>query len=302
MQRMDSTAEAPVPATPTRTDAAHLSADTRLIALLGDPVSHSLSPRFQNAAFNASGVDGVYLALQCDARSLPGLLQGIARAGGGGNVTVPHKALAAESVEVRTAAVERTGACNTFWLEGGRVCGDNTDVAGFRAAVHALVGAPAGARVLLLGAGGAARAAIAALLDDGVDAIHLLNRTPARAAALLESFATVLRIVPAGAPLHTESFDLVVNATSLGLRAEDPFPLTFDMVGDVGAALDLVYAPGETRWVHAARAGGIRAADGIEMLLQQGAAAFERWWQRPAPLEAMRAALGSPAPRADDSR
>jgi shikimate dehydrogenase len=280
-----------------------LNAGTRLIALLGDPVGHSLSPRFQNAAFRAAGVDGVYLALRCEADALPGLLRGIAHAGGGGNVTVPYKALAAESVDLRTEAVERTGACNTFWLEGGQVCGDNTDLAGFRAAVHALIGSPADARVLLLGAGGAARAAVLALLDDGVESIHLLNRTPARAAELLEAFPTSsvglttsgsakLQIVPAATSLRAEHFDLVVNATSLGLGAGDALPLAFDAVGRIGAALDLVYAPGETRWVLEARGQGIPAADGIEMLLHQGAAAFERWWQRPAPLKAMRAALG----------
>jgi shikimate dehydrogenase len=272
------------------------------VALLGDPVSHSLSPRFQNAAFRAAGLDGVYLALRCGAADLPGLLRGIARAGGGGNVTVPHKTLAAEVVEHRTAAVESTGACNTFWLEGGRVCGDNTDVAGFREAVHAIVGSPAGARVLLLGAGGAARAAVAALLDDGVDAIHLLNRTPARAAELIEAFpaggarrtssgAATLQAVPAGSSLRGERFDLVVNATSLGLRPADPLPIRFDAVGEFGAAVVLVYAPGETRWVREARACGLPAADGLEMLVQQGAAAFTRWWGVPAPLEVMRAAL-----------
>lgn len=300
-----STAAAETPATaaaaPATTTPA-VTAGTRLIALLGDPVAHSLSPRFQNAAFRASGVDGVYLALRCDAVSLPGLLLGIARAGGGGNVTVPHKTLAAEVVEVRTPAVERTGACNTFWLEEGRVCGDNTDVAGFRAAVRALIGSPAGARVLLLGAGGAARAVVAALLDDEVDAIHLLNRSPARAAELIGSFsaggacgassgATTLRIVPTATSLHAERFDLVVNATSLGLRAADPLPLAFDAVDGIGAALDLVYAPGETRWVREARARGLPAADGLEMLVQQGAAAFTHWWGKPAPLEVMRAAL-----------
>jgi shikimate dehydrogenase len=279
-----------------------ITARTRLIALLGDPVAHSLSPAFQNAAFRASGADGVYLALRCDAASLPGLLLGIARAGGGGNVTVPHKTLAAEAVERRTAAVESTGACNTFWLEDGRVCGDNTDVAGFRAAVRALIGSPAGARVLLLGAGGAARAAVAALLDDGVDAIHLLNRTPARAAALLEAFPTggpfpvdpgaVLRATTGEASLRAERYDLVVNATSLGLRGDDLLPLAFDAIGGCGAVLDLVYAPDETRWVHEARARGFPAADGLEMLVQQGAAAFTRWWGEPAPLEAMRDALG----------
>lgn len=272
------------------------TAATRLIALLGDPVAHSLSPRFQNAAFRAAGVDGVYLALRCDADRFPALLRGIALAGGGGNVTVPHKERAAGCVERRTEAVLRTGACNTFWLEDGQVCGDNTDVAGVRAAVHALVGSPAGARVLLLGAGGAARGALAALLDDGVASVHLLNRTPARADALRAAFGSpaTLRTVPAAESLHAERFDLVINATSLGLHASDPLPLPFEAVGGIGAALDLVYAPGETRWVREARARGLLAADGLEMLLQQGAAAFERWWGRPAPIEAMRAAVARP--------
>jgi shikimate dehydrogenase len=133
------------------------TAATRLIVLLGDPVAHSLSPAMQNAAFRAAGVDGVYVALRCDAEHLPGLLRGIAAAGGAGNVTVPHKQRVAALVDTRTAAVERTGACNTFWAEDGRVCGDNTDVEGFRAAVRALVGAPAGRRGLRLGARGGPR-------------------------------------------------------------------------------------------------------------------------------------------------
>lgn len=273
-----------------------LTTTTRLIALLGDPVSHSLSPRFQNAAFRAAGVDGVYLALRCDAEELPGLIRGIARAGGGGNVTLPHKLLAAEVVELRTADLERTGACNTFWREGGRICGDNTDVAGVRAAVRALIGSPADARVLLLGAGGAARATLAALQDDGAAVIQILNRTPARARDLVESFRAhtprgEIEVIENGGALRGERFDIVINSTSLGLRDDDPLPLHFDAVGEVGAALDLVYAPGETRWVREAKARRIAAADGIEMLLHQGVAAFERWWGEPAPLEVMRAAL-----------
>lgn len=272
---------------------------TRLITLLGDPVSHSLSPAFQNAAIRAAGLDGVYLALRCDGADVPGLIRGIARAGGGGNITVPHKEVAAETVESRTSAVERTGACNTFWLEDGRVCGDNTDLAGVRAAARALAGDLAGMRVLLIGAGGAARAALAVLLEDGVDSIQLLNRTPSRAAALLEEFPGTDRASIASGleAVARERFDLVVNATSLGLRDDDPLPLPLDAIADFGAALDLVYSPGETRWVHAAREAGIPAADGIEMLLHQGAAAFERWWQMPAPIEAMRAALTAGASR-----
>src|SRR5690606_35352637 len=99
-----------------------ISARTRTVVLLGDPVEHSLSPLFQNAGFAAAGLDAVYVALRCTGADLPGLLVGIARAGGAGNVTVPHKAIAARTVERPTEAVLRTNACNTFWLEGETVC------------------------------------------------------------------------------------------------------------------------------------------------------------------------------------
>ena len=141
-----------------------VDARTRLVALLGDPVSHSLSPVIQNAAFRAAGVPGVYLALRTPAGSLGEMMRGIAAGGGAGNVTVPHKEAAVAVLDRATDAVRNTGACNTFWAESGVLWGDNTDVAGFRAAAAALLGSPPrGARVLLIGAGGAARAVIAAL-------------------------------------------------------------------------------------------------------------------------------------------
>jgi shikimate dehydrogenase len=274
---------------------APVSAATRLVALLGEPVSHSLSPRLQNAAFGAAGVDGVYLALRCGGAELPGLLRGIARAGGAGNVTLPHKEAAAATVERRTGAVERTGACNCFWLENGEVWGDNTDVAGFAAAARALLGAePRGARVLLAGAGGAARAVLCALADAGAAEVVVLNRTPARADALLSAFAGAgprLGRAASARELAGERFDLAVNSTVLGLREDDALPLPMEGGPALGAALDLVYAPGETAWVRTVREAGIPAADGMEMLLRQGAAAFERWWGIPVPLDAMRAAL-----------
>src|SRR5690606_18681386 len=139
-----------------------ITARTRPIVLLGDPVAHSFSPVFQNEAFRAAGVDGVYFALRCDEAAFPGLLRGIALGGGGGNVTVPHKERAAALLDMQTSAVSRTGACNTFWSEKGRICGDNTDVAGFDAAVRRLIGSPAGSRVLIGGAGGSAGAALCA--------------------------------------------------------------------------------------------------------------------------------------------
>lgn len=270
------------------------SAATRLIALLGSPVGHSLSPVFQNAAFRAAGVDAVYLALSCTAESLPGLLRGIALAGGAGNVTVPHKALAASVVDRATEAVLRTGACNTFWEQDGVVWGDNTDVAGFAAAVEALLPSrPRAMRVLLLGAGGAARAALHDLASRAAE-VTLLNRTEARAGELLERYDGAparLRVAASPGEIRGETFDLVVNATSLGLRPSDPLPLPLDGGPAFGAALDLVYSPGGTPWVRALRERRVAASDGTEMLLQQGAAAFERWWGVPPPLEAMRSAL-----------
>lgn len=268
---------------------------TRLIALLGNPVSHSVSPLFQNAAFREARVDGVYLALRCEAQSVPGLLRGIAAAGGGGNVTVPHKELAARTVDRRTDAVERTGACNTYWDDGGAVWGDNTDVAGSALAIRSLLGAPpTGARVLLIGAGGAARGALAALSDEGAAEVVLLNRTASRAEALAERFADArfrLTIASAEKGLPEGAFDLAVNATSLGLHPEDPPPLRPELAARVAAAFDMVYRPGGTAWVRGLREAGIPAADGREMLLWQGVAAFERWWTVPAPVAAMRAAL-----------
>ncbi len=270
-----------------------VTASTRLIALLGDPVGHSLSPVFQNAAFEASGLDAVYLALAVRAGELPALLRAVALSGGGGNVTVPHKQIAVAALDRATDAVRATGACNTFWCEDGRVCGDNTDVAGFREAVRCLIDDLAGARVLLLGAGGAARAVIAALADAGVAEIRIRNRTPAAAEALVVAMGGMGASLAAEAPSAAShpAYDLIVNATSLGLRNGDPEPLPVHRIAPGTPVIDLVYRRGETEWVRALRARGHPAADGAEMLLHQGAAAFRRWWGREAPMQVMRSAL-----------
>lgn len=267
---------------------------TRLVALLGDPVEHSLSPRFQNAAIRAAGLPAVYMALRC-AATFDGLLLGIARAGGAGNVTIPHKARAAALLDVATPAVEKTGACNTFWLEDGQVHGDNTDVEGFAGAVRAVMGPPTGARVLVLGAGGAARAAVLALIQGRADAVHVLNRSPARARSLQESLDPAARrvtVLERADAARREGYDLVVNATALGLGAEDPAPLDLALPVRVGAVLDLTYRERPSALIAAARTADIPAADGREMLLQQGAASFRRWFGREPDLEVMRAALG----------
>lgn len=270
-------------------------ATTRLFLLLGDPVAHSLSPRFQNAAIRTAGLNAVYAALRCDAHSVPHLIRALCRAGGGGNVTVPHKHTAAQCIERPTAAVTRTGACNTFWGDDGVICGDNTDVEGFRAAATALLPL-SGIRALIIGAGGAAAAAVCALVDDGAARITLINRSPDRARTLAARFGGSLDVATSVNQIRGEPFDLIVNASSIGLRDEDALPLDLTVPQRTGAVLDLVYrADRTTPWVRDARRRRIPAADGTEMLLAQGAAAFRRWFNTDPDETTMRQAL-SPTP------
>lgn len=272
-----------------------ITAHTRVLALLGDPVAHSVSPEIQNAAFREACVDGVYIAVRCAAEDLSGFMHGLARAGGGGNITLPHKEKAATLVHVPSEAVRRTGACNTFWGVDGRIHGDNTDVDGFRRALRVFLDGPAqGLRALLLGAGGAARAALLGLLDEGASEVLLYNRTSERARAVARRIGGPrARVVPRMAGLEGERFDLVVNATRLGLDPHDPSPLDFARLGRAGAAMDLVYSREKTPFVRAAERYGVRSTDGLEMLVQQGAVSFERWWGRAAPIDVMRAAIRS---------
>jgi len=270
-----------------------ITAKTRVITLLGDPIAHSASPELQNAAFREAGVDGVYVAVRCAPEDLSGFMHGLARAGGGGNVTLPHKEKAAALVDVSSEAVRRTGACNTFWGVDGKLHGDNTDVEGFRRALRAFLDGPAkGIRALLLGAGGAARAALLGLLDEGAAEVLLYNRTGERARAVARRIGGQrARVVPLLSGLDGERVDIVINATRLGLDRHDASPLDFARLDRAGSAMDLVYAKEKTPFMRAAEQVGIRATDGMEMLVQQGAAAFERWWGQPAPIETMREAI-----------
>lgn len=257
---------------------------TRLLAVLGEPVAHSLSPVMQNAAFRVLGLDAVYVALPCSAAEVPTLLQYVARRGGGGNVTIPHKGVAAAAVDRASDLTQQTGACNTFWSEGDVVHGDNTDVGGVLAALAAL-DAPADSW-LVVGTGGSARAVVAAARRRGA-AVAVHSRDAARGSR----FETWTReqgvtVSPAG------ECSVVVNATPLGLAGENADPVPAEVAPRATVALDLVYRRGETAWVRRCRARGLRAADGREMLVQQGALAFERWFTGlKAPVDAMRGAV-----------
>lgn len=257
----------------------------RPFVLLGSPVEHSISPAMQTAAFHALSLHASYITLQCTGEDVPHLLRVFAAAGGGGNVTIPHKAISARSV-TPTPLVELTGACNTFWGNNGEVHGDNTDVTGILASLARLQ-APDSAW-LILGTGGAARAVGAAALERKAS-VAVRSRSSERQKHY-EEWAVEQGIALA-AP---EACEVAINATPLGLRPNDPLPLDPGSTPGLQVALDMVYGKKQTAWVRAMLNRGLRALDGREVLVAQGAAAFERWFPgEQAPRELMRGVVNA---------
>jgi len=254
-----------------------VSATPGRLVLLGHPVAHSLSPTFQNAALRSAGVPLSYEALDVLPAALPDVLRALTAEGAAGNVTIPHKEAAARLSARLTPLARHVAAVNTFWVgPDGALVGDNTDVGGFDAAVRCLLGAtPAGVRVALVGAGGAAAAVLAAVERWPGCHAAVWNRTGERAEALAARFPAVASAEEFLADA-IRGADLVVNATTIGLHSDD-IPMNPALLRRTAAVVDLVYRAGETRWVRLARARGLRACDGLPMLIEQGALAFERW-------------------------
>lgn len=262
-----------------------VTAHTRVFAVLGDPVAHSHSPRMHNAGFQAAGLDAIYVALQPPAEGVVAQMMTLVRSGGGGNITIPFKQIAAQAPATRDPRVERLGSANVFGGIGGDLHVGNTDVDGVLAALDRLdVIADAW---WVLGTGGSARSVAGAAAERGAR-VAIRSRDLARAA----DFAAWAASIGAGAAEPGEC-RLVINTTPLGLSLADPQPLDPGRLPAGAAVLDLVYAPiGATAWVRACQARGVRALDGREVLLAQGAASWKLWFPEVAPpIELMRAAL-----------
>jgi shikimate dehydrogenase len=273
----------------------------RRVGLIGDPVGHSISPLFQQAALDALGVDARYEAWRTGAEELAERVASL-RAGEvlGANVTVPFKRAVMPLVDEVNGAAARTGAVNTIVNQGGRLAGFNTDVVGFVSALRGEGGFdPAGARAAVIGAGGAARAVVWGLREAGAASILVLNRTAERAAALVEDLAPDRGVAIALSPdVHAmaaalRGCDLLVNCTSIGMRhsaVASELPIPAAAIPGGAFVADIVANPMETPLLREAAGRSCRTLGGLAMLVRQGAASFELWTGRAAPLDVMFAA------------
>jgi len=271
---------------------------TQTIALLGHPVAHSLSPRFQQAALDALGIDARYEAWDVPPADLPIAVERL-RSGSvlGANVTVPHKIAVLRLIDRPDALAERVGAVNTIVRADGLLRATNTDVIGVLRALADAGAIVAGARVVVLGAGGAARGVVVAMREGRAAHVTIANRTPARAQALValggdELPIAVCALDATAAPLRDamRTADVVIQATSLGLPhspGADASPVPAELFVRDQIALDLVYGREPTPFMRAAASAGARASDGLAMLVHQGAASFALWTGFEAPLDVM---------------
>ncbi len=275
------------------------SAKTRWLAVLGWPVLHSRSPAIHTAALEARGIDAVYLAHAVRPEALPAAIEGLRALGAlGANLTLPHKERAMELLDELEPAARAIGAVNTIVRDGERLIGTNTDGAGLARALSEEGVRLAGARVLVVGAGGAARAAAYGLGEAGAAHVAIAARRAERAEAIARELgAKISALELGGAALgeEAERTDLLVQATSATL-GDAPEAAAFAAALPIArlpahaGVVDLVYSPRETAVLRAAAARGLRTIDGLGMLVWQAALAFERWHGVEAPIEVMRRA------------
>lgn len=254
-----------------------------LAAVLGHPIAHSRSPALHGYWLKRYGIPGHYIPIDIAPVDLRDLIRTLPRLGFvGANVTIPHKEAILQIADVVTDRAALIGAANTLiFRKDGKIHADNTDGSGFIANLrqHAPLWAPATGPAVVLGAGGAARAVIAALIEVGVPEIHLANRTRARADALRADFGAKVHVhewVQAAGLM--EDAVTVINTTSLGMTGKPDFRVSLDRLNPQALVNDLVYTPLRTQFLIEAEARGCQTVDGLGMLLHQAAPGFERWF------------------------
>lgn len=276
-----------------------VSGSTKLFALIGDPVERSLSPVMHNAAFRELGLDCMYVALRVTRDSIQEAVEGVRALGIRGlNVTTPHKVDIVRLLDELDESASRVGAVNTVRNDDGKLIGFNTDGQGAIRALREKVGELSGRKVVLLGAGGAARAIAFSLAEAGVE-LTIANRTISKARKLAASIEQKLgsRVEYVGLKQEIlkevlERADILINATSVGMYPDvDRTPVKADIMHSGLIVNDIVYEPLETRLLREAKDVGAQTVDGLGMLVHQGAVSFELWTGRRAPIGVMEAAV-----------
>lgn len=279
----------------------NVTGKTRVLGIIGSPVGHSLSPAMQNAAIGALAIDYVYVPFPVEPDYLGAAVEGLKRLGVWGfNVTIPHKTAVIPFLDRVSPDAELCGAVNTVCRDGDLLVGHNTDTSGFLdSLVRDLAFEPRGAAVMLLGAGGAAQAAMAALSKAGASRIVIANRTLCKARSLAERFTALFPRVeyclsslePAEMSRNAAGADLLVNTTSVGMNGTNFECISFLENSPGFLVYDMVYTPAETPLLAAARGMGLKCANGAGMLVSQGEAAFRLWTGKEPPAGIMKNAL-----------
>jgi shikimate dehydrogenase len=260
-----------------------ISGKAKLAGVIGWPVGHSLSPRLHGYWLERYGIDGAYVPLAVKPGDVESALRALPRLGFKGvNVTLPHKEAAANAADRMDQVAKRIGAVNTIVVDAsGRLSGSNTDGFGFLENLKSAAPnwKPGRAPTVLLGAGGAARAIAAALLDAGVKELRLIGRTRARAEALIRDIDGAISMVPwKDRARALAGGGLLVNATALGMQGNAPLDIDLDALPKSALVYDIVYTPLNTPLLKAARRRGNKTVDGIGMLLHQARPGFRLWF------------------------
>ncbi len=275
-----------------------ISGNTRLAAVIGDPVRHSLSPAIHNAAFAELGLDWVCLALPVPAGSGAEAIEAMRTFGIDGlSVTMPHKADVAAAADDLTPAARNLGVANCLFRQGEQIVADSTDGDGFVASFEADFGVPlAELRCLIIGAGGAARSIVDAVGRAGAPQITVVNRSQTKATDAAALAPGAIARPASEVAEAAANADVIVNATAIGMAGgpdPDGCPVPPDVLTKAHRVVDIVYQPRRTPLLLAAEENGAEIADGVGMLVHQAALAFERWTGRNAPLDVMaKAAIG----------